>query len=71
MIKNTIYLTKEMDKQVRAMAKESETTNISVVRKAVSVLTSIRNEMREGKSTRRLSITENGKIIKDILVANI
>ncbi len=63
----TIEFSDQVDKILKSLAKKNQTTKVEILRRAISLYDYVEKETR-GENDQKLSITDEGKIIKDIIL---
>ncbi len=63
----TIEFSKQVDDILKELAKKNNTTKVEVLRRALSLYDYVEKETSK-EQNRRLSITDEDKIIKDIIL---
>ncbi len=63
----TIEFSKQVDDLLKELAKKNNTTKVEVLRRALSLYDYVEKETSK-EQNRRLSITDEDKIIKDIIL---
>lgn len=63
----TIEFSKQVDDLLKELAKKNNTTRVEVLRRALSLYDYVEKETSK-EQNRRLSITDEDKIIKDIIL---
>jgi hypothetical protein len=67
MPKLTVEFSDKMNDILEGLANEKETTKVDVLRRAVALYKYLDSEQKEDEAN-KLSITRNGKAVKDIVV---
>ncbi len=63
----TIEFSDQVDKILKSLAKKNQTTKVEILRRAISLYDYVEKETG-GEKDQKLSITDEEKIIKDIIL---